>query len=865
MSIVRALLLGCLLACAPGGARARAADGPLHVPSPDWRDQVIYFVMTDRFDDGDASNNDQGAGEYAPADGARYNGGDLRGLSRRLDYIQGLGASTVWITPPVANRWWDPGARHGGYHGYWAEDFSKVDAHLGTLEDYRALSRGLHGRGMYLVQDVVLNHTGDWFDYAGGWNPDDPTAHLRFQPDAHGRTGPTQWPFSMNDPRDPAQRAAGIYHWTPKVRDYREPAQVLGFQMSGLDDLASESPLVRRALRESYGHWIREAGVDGFRIDTIFYVPVEAVDDFLHADDPRAPGVERVAAATGRRDFLSFGEGFAVDKPGEESQARRIEAYATAGDGRAVTPGLINFPLYGALGDVFARGRPTAELGQRIESMMRVHARPHLMPSFVDNHDVDRFLAGGDVAGLQQALLAMLTLPGIPTIYYGTEQGFTVPRAAMFAGGSDSGGRERFDTAAPLYRYLQRAIALRRGDTVFSRGEPTVLRGNAAGPGGIAWRMREGERTALVALNTASHPVLLDGLDTGLAPGTRLRGAFAIDGEAAALSVDAEGRVDLVLPPRAGFAWVADGVATVLTAPVASPTIASFPAGAVRGDITVGGVAAGAREIHVVVDGDLAHATRVPVDDAGRWAATLDTATMVDASVIHRLVAWDAGRARASAPREFRVEREWKTLARVDDPAGDDRGPAGRYTAPTDPSWNAPTMDLRELRVEGSGGALRVSLRMGALSRSWNPPNGFDHVAFTVFIELPEAAGGAGAMPLQDASLPAGMRWHVRLRAHGWSNALFAADGADAGAEGRSLAPAAAIETDPATATVRFTFSPAVLGHRRDLSGARIHVTTWDYDGGFRGLEPTASGGTFGGGAAGDPRVMDASPVIVLP
>jgi hypothetical protein len=91
---------------------------PLHVPSPDWRDQIIYFVMTDRFSNGDPGNDNQGAGEFDPANGAKYSGGDLKGVLDRLDYIQGLGATAIWITPPVANQWWDPLVNYGGYHGY---------------------------------------------------------------------------------------------------------------------------------------------------------------------------------------------------------------------------------------------------------------------------------------------------------------------------------------------------------------------------------------------------------------------------------------------------------------------------------------------------------------------------------------------------------------------------------------------------------------------------------------------------------------------------------------------------------------------------------------------------------------------------
>ena len=93
---------------------------------------------------------DRGAGEYDPADNAKYSGGDLKGVQRRLDYIRELGATTVWITPPVANQWWNPRVRYGGYHGYWAENLMQVDAHAGSLQDYRELSDALHRKGCLL-------------------------------------------------------------------------------------------------------------------------------------------------------------------------------------------------------------------------------------------------------------------------------------------------------------------------------------------------------------------------------------------------------------------------------------------------------------------------------------------------------------------------------------------------------------------------------------------------------------------------------------------------------------------------------------------------------------------------------------------
>ena len=870
---------------------AAAAGLKLHVPSPDWRDQIVYFVLTDRFADGEPRNNDQGAGEYGAGERDRYNGGDLQGLRQRLAYIRGLGATAVWITPPVANQWLAPGgvdavhnaahnaAHNAGYHGYWAENFMQVDRHLGNLADYRALSHALHTQGMFLVQDIVLNHTGDYFHYDGRWSAANPalgyTAHSLTRPVPR----PSQRPFDRNDPRDPAQRALAIYHWTPDVSDYTDPHQELNFQMSGLDDLNTENPLVRQALRRSYGHWIRKVGVDAFRIDTAFYVPRDFLADFLHARDPSAPGIARVARHTGRRQFHVFGEGFGIDKPFDDRQARKIDGYMRPANGQPLLPGMLNFPLYGALGDAFARGRPTTELAHRIARMMQIHARPHLMPSFVDNHDVDRFLAGGSVAGLRQALLAMMTLPGIPVIYYGTEQGFTEQRAAMFAAGFGAGGRDHYDMQAPLYRDIARMAALRKAHRVFSRGRPTVLQANAAQPGVLAWSMAGAKAsvkdTTLVILNTAESDHLAD-LATQWPPGTVLEGLHGLDAKPGRLVVGAHGRLMLRLPPRSGRVWrvtpkrapVAAGLARISLDPLPSERVEDdfSVTGSVTGKLTH--TAQGMQHLLLVVDGDLAAATPISPAADGRWQARVDTSAMADPELRHTLTAWAEGQA-ASTTRTFQIDRPWRLLADVTDPAGDDTGPSGlsrAYTYPTDPSYGANRqMDLRGVKVFSAGGALRLDLQMHSVSSSWNPANGFDHVAFTVFIELPGREGGARVMPLQDASLPDGMRWHLRLRAGGWSNALFEADGASASAEGRPVTPGASIRVDAASQTVSLTVPAAALGKGATLSGARVYVTTWDYDGGYRALGTEAQPFAMGGGAAGQPKVMDASAVIVLP
>lgn len=859
-----------------------AAVGALHVPSPDWRDQVVYFLMTDRFADGDPRNNDQGFGEYDPRRGSHYSGGDLRGIVRRLDYIQGLGATAVWITPPVANQWIDPANGYTGYHGYWAEHFRRVDRHLGTLGDLQALSRALHGRGMFLIQDIVLNHTGNFFGYAGGWDPRDPARFYAPNRGARPAARPSQRPFDLNDPRRARDRRAGIYHWTPDVADYNDPLQEASHQMSGLDDLATGNPVVRRALRDSYGWWIRAAGVDAFRLDTAFYVPPQDIADFLRSTDPRAPGILEVARRTGRERFFVFGEGFGIDPPRQDRMAAKIERYMTDTGGTPLLPGMLNFPLYGTLLDVFVRGHPTDELAWRIERMVALHARPHLMPSFVDNHDVDRFLAGGSLAALRQSLLAIFTLPGIPTIYYGTEQGFTQPRAAMFAAGHGSGGRDHFDSGAPLYRLIAALSALRRGDAVFTRGTPQVVARSTAGPGAIAWRLSApGRASAFVAMNTAEHAVLLDKMPTGLPPGTRLLGRFGIDGTPAQATVGARGELTLPLPPRAGWVWQADAGQT-------GDVARSGPAGAVggidkaanqveihaeplpariHGDLVWTGRTPTRGPLRIVVDGDLSRATDVRPDAQGRWEAVIDTSAMVDPDVVHEAVAWDPASGALSATMRFSVQRAWRLAADVDDPAGDDHGPDGRYRYPTDPSFAAQrTLDLRRVQARVAGGALQLDVTLAGLARSWNPANGFDHLALTVFVELPGLGEPAATvMPGQAAHVPEGLRWHRRLRVHGWSNALFSAASASPTQEGTPVAPGARLSVDAATSTIRLLLPAAALGGLRSLSGARVWVTTWDWDGGYRSIAPEAGPHVFGGGDPNrSPRVMDDSAVIEL-
>ena len=874
-----ALLAGLLL---PALAQQRGLK--LHVPSPDWRDQVIYFVLTDRFDDGNPRNNEQGLGEYDPRQGHMYSGGDIDGIRRRLDYVQALGATAVWLTPPVLNQWHDTTHGFWGYHGYWASHFKRMDPHVGTLADYQRLSDALHRRGMYLVQDVVVNHTGNFFSYGPGWRADDPAADYRPNTGSRPLVGqhpqPLQAPFDLNDPRRAPDRRAGIYHWTPEIRDVTVRDEELNFQSSGLDDLNTENPVVRRALRDSFGYWVRAVGVDAFRIDTAYHVPPEFFEDFLYATDPKAPGVAQVARRTGRRDFLAFGEGFGIDPPGQTLYTRKLESYIRGDNGQQRLSGMLNFPLYAGLVDVFARGRAPAELQRRVQDMVVANARgidPRRLPSFIDNHDVDRWLAVSGEPAMKQALLALMTLPGIPVLYYGTEQGLVEQRASMFAAGWGSGGRDRFDTSAPLFRFTQAAVALRQAHRGFSRALPQPLQAGGAGPGVLAWRnVHEGQQR-IVLFNTADAPRFADNLEVGL-PQARLRRLFDIHADTPsalrpALQADAQGRVHLSLPPRSGTVWAVEPPLPQTAAAAAlRPQLGAMPAEAVQGDFDATGNAPPGMPLELIVDGDSARAMPVVAGVDGRFNVRIDTRRMTDPALLHRLVlrAADGGKAADGSVSEaaaFRVALPWRLLADVPQgqaSGGSGGGPMGRYVYPTHESYTR-QMDLRRTRVLSAGGALRIELEMADLTHVWGPANGFDHVAFSIFIELPVRGDGARAMPGQDAELPEGMRWHLRLRAHGWSNALFGPEGADASADGRSTTPAAEIDTDAARRTVRFTIPSESLGDPASLSGARIFVSTWDWDGGWRPLAREANTFIVGGGDPKAPKLWSASPVITLP
>lgn len=212
----------------------------------DWDEAVIYFAVTDRFFDGNTSNNDAyGIGDYDTSEegGSSYHGGDFSGLNKKLDYLQDLGVNTIWITPVVENITQDLSSDEGlsayGYHGYWASDFTEINKHLGSKEEFKALLDAAHSRNMKIMVDVVLNHAG--YETENYFNS--------LLKDEAGN------PIDMI--RDDSNTISGDDKYD---------------SLSGLPDFVTENEEVRNQLVEWQTDWMDEFDIDYYRVDTVKHV-----------------------------------------------------------------------------------------------------------------------------------------------------------------------------------------------------------------------------------------------------------------------------------------------------------------------------------------------------------------------------------------------------------------------------------------------------------------------------------------------------------------------------------------------------------------------------------------------------------------
>ena len=288
---------------------AQATPAPAAPATPlDYRarlpqDEVIYFVLPDRFENGDPTNDRGGltGGRdktgFDPTAKGFFHGGDLKGLTQRLDYVQSLGATAIWVGPVFKNKpvQGAPGHQSAGYHGYWITDFTQVDPHLGTNADFAALVAAAHGRGMKVYMDIIVNHTADViqyrecvgqracpyrsradYPYQRRLGPNGAAINPGFAGD-DVRTADNFAKLVRNDyaytPFVPAaERRVKVPEWLNDMRyyhnrgdtTYRNESSTMG-DFVGLDDLMTENPRVVSGMIDIFGGWIDKYGIDGFR------------------------------------------------------------------------------------------------------------------------------------------------------------------------------------------------------------------------------------------------------------------------------------------------------------------------------------------------------------------------------------------------------------------------------------------------------------------------------------------------------------------------------------------------------------------------------------------------------------------------
>jgi glycosidase len=864
-------------------------------PSPDWRDQVIYFVLTDRFADGDPSNNDQGAGEYDPTKSSHYSGGDLAGIQSKLDYIQNLGATAVWLTPPVAHQWWSQKAQYGGYHGYWATDFTKVDPHYGDLASYRALADSLHQRKMYLIQDIVVNHTGNFFGYNGAYDASDTAKNfVLYEDQTSKQPAPTQAPFSKINRLNPEHAAADIYHWTPPIVDPTIPGQEFRYQLASLADLNTTNRQVRQALKQSYRYWLEQVGVDAFRIDTAKYVEPDFWGDFLHAPD----GILASARALGKTDFLAFGEVFEASTPFTADGEQKLLQFMSTPSRKALDS-VIAFPLYFDINAVLAEGRPPALLGYRLQQHSSLFETPHLLPTFINNHDTKRFLAAGSVDAFIQAYALLFTIPGIPVIYQGDEQLFTQTRQAMFQGGWGNPS-DQFQSKSTMYQLIQSLAKLRKDYPVLSRGDWSLLQADEHAAGVLAYRMapavlnttksktsttKEQLSPIVVLMNTADTPRLLAALPLGVTGHSRWQVLWQQGTALKQLDTDQQGRLTLELPARAVL------VLTPAVAPVALNQIASGHDSAdgllqlqlaeqftqqlsqqvsqqlsqqlaaqplTKDFLFAGKVNQPNLPLRLVQNGDFQKFPALKSDANGRFSIKVPVRDLGQQQYKLRLYAPTL----AAVSREISYQSkvtlpEWQ--AAVVDPHNDDKGPTGRYQQPQH-EHSQQQLDIRNVTAKAGGANLQLEIQMQQISQFWAPANGFDNVHFAIFIHLPNRPDLAEArvLPGLNQRMPQGKSWQLGHFMFGWGNSMFNAQGASDTETGTKLGAAPQLQVDLAKNRITVSYQGQALGIN-DWAGAEIYLSTWDKtgEGVLRELKPLASAWNFGGAAADAPKVLD--------
>lgn len=412
---------------------------------------AIYFVLTDRFVNGDTSNDHRhqgGAhptfnipikGPHSQEANIGYLGGDFKGLLDNADYIRNMGFGAVWITPIVDNpdqaftggspvHWGSAFTDKGktGYHGYWGDNFYQLDEHLPSKNlDFRGLTKGLKAHGLKTVLDIVVNHGS-------------PAYTMPVKQPKYGQIFDANWhlvadhenvpPKDLN-PKDPL---TAFFHRT--------------HEMVQLPNINEDNPAVIKYFIGAYEKWA-DQGADAFRIDTIKWVDTRFWKTFTDAIRAKHPG------------FFMFGEAYDYD-------ADAIAKYTWPKNGGV---SVLDFPLKAAMNKVFAQGAGFETLAPALYLKRGPYQNPYDLTTFYDNHDMARMNASDN--GFIDANNWLFTARGIPVIYYGSEVGFERGKAEH-EGNRNYFGQARIDAApqSSIYQHLKTIALVRKANVALQQG-----------------------------------------------------------------------------------------------------------------------------------------------------------------------------------------------------------------------------------------------------------------------------------------------------------------------------------------------------------------------------------------------------------
>ena len=484
-----------------------------------WQAQSIYQIITDRFFDGDPSNNNA-EGNYNPADSGSVHGGDFKGIEQKLDYIKALGATAIWISPIVLNG-------HGQFYGYAGRDFYQVAPHWGSLADLQHMIAAAHARGILVIDDIVVNHGDDLIYSTDSGYPNflAPPAGYTLKYRSSGLTYAP--PFdTFNSLYTPANNAlTNYFHNYGDIPDYNTDQHVELGELDGLDDFRTESAYVRSNMMAIYEYWIGQAGFDGFRIDTVKHVEMGFWQNWC-------PLVHSYAASIGKPNFFMFGEVY------DGSDSKCGSYTGTQSGGPFALDSVVDYPLYFLVNSVFASATGnTAQIEDRYDAIAANYdpAAQMRLVTFLDNHDQPRFMSasGATTARLNVALAFLYTARGVPCLYYGTEQAFngtTDPndREDMFAGQFEQGPSlgDNFNMTHPQFQMVAKLNNLRRLYPALLTGSHVNQWNDPDSPGLFAYARRLGTEEVFVVFNTSTSTQTLTNRLTTFAAGTQIVNLF---------------------------------------------------------------------------------------------------------------------------------------------------------------------------------------------------------------------------------------------------------------------------------------------------------------------------------------------------